>query len=83
MQTGGKKFRGKNGREFFLTCTIVANSQFRGVQKTHRPAKPDLTRPLELGRFLRLGGLGWVTKFFLWRVGLGLGHKITNLPNPI
>ena len=66
MQTGGKKFRGKNGREFFLTCTIVTNSQFRGVQKTHRPAKPDLTRPAELGRFLRLGGLGWVTNFFFY-----------------
>ena len=36
--------------------------EIRGVQKTHWPAKPDLAG---LGRFLRLGGLGWVTKFFL------------------
>ena len=37
----------------------------RGVQKTCQPAKPDPTRLVGLGRLLGLGGLGWVTKFFL------------------
>ena len=36
----------------------------RSVLKTHRPAKPNPSRPVGLGWFLRLGGLGWVTNFF-------------------
>ena len=45
----------------------------KGVQKTHRPAKPDPTQPAGLGRFLGLGGLGWITKkfFIVGRVGFG------------
>ena len=34
------------------------------MQKTHRPAKLDPTPGL--GRFLRLGRLGWVTNFFFF-----------------
>ena len=45
-----------------LHLFMLFGDEIRGVQKTHRPAKLD---PAGLGRFLRLGGLGWVTKFFL------------------
>ena len=55
-------------------CFFFLFVKNRGVQKTHRPAKPDPTRPTGLGRFLRLGGLGWVTKKIIMagRVGFGL-----------
>ena len=56
--------------EGYTTC--------KGVQKTHRPAKPDPirpdpTQPAGLGWFLRLGGLGWITKknFIAGQVGFG------------
>ena len=31
-----------------------------------RQTRSNSTRPTGLGRFLRLGGLGWVTKFFFY-----------------
>ena len=36
----------------------------RGVQPT-RQNRPDPIQPVGLGQFLGLGGMGWVTKFFL------------------
>ena len=53
----------------------------RGVQRipTHQN-QPDPTQPIRLGRFLGVGGLGWVMNFFFkqW-VGMGLGHVIYEL----
>ena len=61
-----------------LTHGKSKTTVIRGVQKTHRPVKhdptrPDPTRPVGLGRFLRLGGLGWIIKkkFRVDRVGFG------------
>ena len=42
--------------------------EIRGAQKTHRPANPD---PAGLGRFLRLGGLGYKFFFIVGWVGFG------------
>ena len=55
-----EKYKKRYRFNFFFGLLI------RVVQKTHQPAW--------LGRFLRLGGLGWVTKFFFiaGRVGFGL-----------
>ena len=55
-------------------------TDFKGVQPT-RQNRLDPTQLAELGQFLGFDGLGWVTKFFFIRVGLGLGHKIPNPPN--
>ena len=42
----------------------------KDVQKTHQP-QPDPTQPVELGRFLGLGGLGYEFFFIVDRVGFG------------
>ena len=54
-----------------LFCVVVKiNLQARGVQPTHQPAKANPTQPnptqlADLGRFLGVGGLGWVMQIFL------------------
>ena len=50
------------------------------MQKTHRPAKPDSTRPNPMRQVGPVFKAWWVVLGynFLLRVGLGLGHKITN-----
>ena len=45
----------------------------RGVQSIRQSTKIDLTQPIELGRFLGVGGLGLVANFFIYFYsGLGL-----------
>ena len=54
-------------------CTGFTNRNPEvGVYKENpstRQPRPDPTRPAELSRFLRLGGLGCVTIFFFFLVG--------------
>ena len=56
----------------YLKIVFLIELTCKGVQPI-RQKRPDPTQPAGLSRFLRLGGLGWVTKFFLiaGRVGLG------------
>ena len=44
----------------------------RGVQPT-RQNRPDPIQPVGLAQFLGLGGMGWVTKFFLIAGKVGFG----------
>ena len=60
---------------------LTTKEEVRGVHLIHQN-RPDPTQLARLGQFLGLSGLGWVTKYFLISIGLGLGHKISNLPNP-
>ena len=72
-------FRNRGGWLKHSCCTTMCGckenwrSFTRVVQKTHRPAKPN---PADWV------GLGNKKIFIVGRVGLGLGHKITNPPNP-
>ena len=72
----------------YLFISLTGHSysySFVGVrsQPTNLSNQPDPAQFVELGRFLRLGGLSWVAKFFFYSgSGLGSGHKISNPPNP-
>ena len=57
----------------------------RGVQSIRQSTKIDLTQPIELGRFLGVGGLGLVANFFIYFYsGLGLvrANRFKYSPNP-
>ena len=54
---------------------ILKLSVGRGVQKTHKPTKPDPDSTCWVGSVFRAWwvGLGWVTKFFLIAGQVGFG----------